>query len=378
MKKLLPIGLILTLFILSPLPGIASPGDSTITYDTLTHLMIVGAHINGSEEEFTFAIDTGAVTCLDKKVADDLGLKQQAMMAKIDQLDIQGFTIDKVFCFTTFDFSHFKALGVPIHGILGSNLFERYRVTIDFENRSVAFSSDTTALAAVEGGLLLPFRNHPVNNAPLVTFLAGDRSLEGMIDTGQPYPLVFPLETFEDIKDLCLPEYIRSDGLMEEWPMTTADHDYLARLGTMAFPEMKFDSVVCLFGQLPSVLSMPLIGTDFLSNFKVTINYPRDEILLVPNAGVRVPSNMFSAGLRPDFTEEGHAVVKGLWQTSPAAEAGLAVGDVIDSFDSRKTTRSNLIELIKMLDDDAVKSIPLGIARDDTTWTVTLPKMLLF
>jgi predicted aspartyl protease len=378
MKRLLSVYLVWASLAVSPIAGTAASGDSTVAYDMLDHLMVVGVNINGSQEEYNFVIDTGGVTFIDKKVAEGLQLKQQAVMAKIDSLGLSGFRIDKVFCFTTFDFDLFDALGTPIHGIIGSNLLERYKVTLDFDAHSVTFSSDTTALDSAGGGLLMPFRNHAVNNAPLVAFTIGDRSLEGMIDTGQPYSLVLPLETFEEFEGLCLSDYVKSNGLMEEWPMTTADHNYLARLESVGFGDIKLDSLMCLFGQLPQMLSMPLIGMDLLSQFRLIINYPGDEILMVPYDDVDPVRNRFTIGINPDISTEGDIVIKGVWERSPAAGAGLRAGDTIVSFDSREATPVALSELMRMLDDDDTESITLGIAEGDTVRAVTIDKAMLF
>jgi hypothetical protein len=364
------------------LASIASAADAahegSVNYDLLGHMMVVEARINDSEEEYTFAVDTGGLTFLDKAIADELGLKQQPMMAKIDRLEIDSLEIDRIFCFTTFDFSRFKALGKPIKGIIGSDLMERYRMTLDFDRRTLTFSGDSTALEVPEGGLLLPFRNHPVNNAPLVAFTVGDIGLEGMIDTGQPYPVVFPLGTFEDYKDRCLTDYVRSRGLMEEWPSTNADHNYVARMKSLGFQNVSYDSVICLFGELPPMLSMPLIGTDFLSKFEIVIDYPHHEILLVPTSASGPPTNMFTVGLRPRISPEGLISVAGVLEGSPSDRAGIEVGDGIESFGSVKLTPANLIDLFDALKDDGIPSIILGIAGPDTTSIVKLEKEMLF
>jgi predicted aspartyl protease len=344
----------------------------------LSHLIVTRVRINGSEQEYNFVVDTGAVTLIDKGLAQELGLKQKGMMAKMDTLDLSGFHIHKVFGFTTFDFNLFDALGTPIHGIIGSNLMERYRVTIDFEASSISFSSDTTDLECPEGSLLLPFRSHPVNSAPIVYFRMSGDSLEGMIDTGQPYPVVFPLEDFEEYESLYVHDSIRSSGLMEEWPMTSADHNHLARLKSLEFTGMTIDSLVCLFGELPRPLSMPLIGNDFLSRFRTVIDYPNHEILMIPHGDIRFETNFFSAGLNPDISADREVIVKGVWEGSPADRAGIEVGDRILSFDYRDLTPDGLIDLIVLLEDDAAESVTLEMSREDTVREVTLVKAALF
>lgn len=344
----------------------------------LGHLITVKARINDSPDEYTFIVDTGALTFVDLDVAKALELKQRGMMAKIDTLDLAGFRIENVFCITAFDFSRFRRLGMPIHGIIGSNLLERYTATIDFEAGGITLSSDTTAMAPPENALVMTFRNHPVNNAPLVKLTVGSKEIEGMIDTGQPYPLVLPLASFEEYRESEVVDFIQSTGLMEEWPNTTANINYLARLRSMAVGGLKLEHVVCLFGELPAMLSMPLIGNDLLSQFRLVIDYPRDELMLIPYHDVNIKDNMFSIGLRFDVSDENEVFVKGVWDGSPAAEAGVEIGDVIVSLDSKPLIQDSLIELVDMMRDDDTKSITLEVRRGEAARKVTLEKALLF
>ena len=269
-------------------------------------------------------------------------------------------------------------LGTTIHGIIGSNLLERYKVTFDFKSCSVTFSTDTASLRRPENGLFLNFRNHPVNNAPLVNFKIGQKTVEGMIDTGQPFPIVFPLESFQEYKNLYISDFIKSGGLMKEWPMTTADYNYLARIKSFEFENIKMESTVCLFGQLPRVLSMPLIGNDFLSQFKLVINYPKDEILMIPYQDSYFKKNLFSIGINPDISKENKIIIKGLWEDSPADKENIEVGDIILSFNSQRVTKYNLIELLKLMNDDITKSITFEIINQGKTRKVKLNKAMLF
>ena len=368
---------LITLMLAQSTPATAQHAEGTVPFEMLSHLMVTKVRINASEREYNFVIDTGGVVFIDKSLAQELGLKQMGVQAKMDSLDLPGFRIHKVFAFTTFDFSRFEALGTPIHGIIGSNLMERYRVTIDFKASSISFSGDTTDLEAPEGSLLLPFRSHPVNSAPIVHFLAGEDSLEGMIDTGQPYPVVFPLDNFEEYDSLYVIDSVRSSGLMEEWPAPGADHNYLARLRSIEFGSMKIDSAICLFAELPEMLSMPLIGNDFLTQFKIVIDYPNHTMLMIPHDDIDFETNVFSAGLNPDVSKDGEVFVKGVWEGSPADRAGVEVGDRILSFDSQEITPVNLMDLIELLEDDATESVTLEILHQDAAREVNLEKAML-
>ena len=350
----------------------------SVSFEFLKHLILVKAKINESQKEFNFIIDTGGLTFIDKNVAQELNLKQRGMMAKINNLDLSGFKIEKIFCFTTFDFQHLKKLGTPIHGIIGSNLLERFRITFDFKSYLVTFSSDTSSLEPVENGIFLSFRNHPINNAPIIKFKLNQKIIEGMIDTGQPYPLVLPLNTFDEYKNTGISDFVKSKGLMEKWPKTSADFNYLARLNSFELENIKIDTILCLFGELPQLLSMPLIGNDFLSQFKIIINYPKDEMMLIPYPGMYFKNNLFSVGINPGITEDNRVMVEGVWEDSPADKANIQVGDSIVSFNSCKVTPANLIELMKILEDDNTKIINLEIENQHGKRETRLNKVMLF
>ena len=185
-------------FIVASSLGFCEGKNGTIPFRMVGHLMTVLVKINDSPKEFNFVVDTGGATFVDKGVADELGLKQAGPQAKINTLHLPGFPIENVFCFTTFDFSHLKAVGAPVHGIIGSTLLERFKVIFDYRTGTINLSEDTEGLDKPEKGILLKFRNHPVNNAPLVEMEINGKTVEAMIDTGQPNPLVLPIETFEE------------------------------------------------------------------------------------------------------------------------------------------------------------------------------------
>lgn len=370
---------IVSFFLIGHLFG--TPAKSTegiVPFDKLGHHILVKAKINDSGTDYNFIIDTGGVTFIDKTVARELDLKQRGPMAKISTLDLSGYKIENIFCFTTFDFNIFRRLGTPIHGVIGSNLMERFKVTFDFQASSVVFSTDTTSLSLSSDGFLFTFRNHPLINAPIIQFKVNQNIIEGMIDTGQPYPVVLPVNDFEQYKKSDISDYIQSKGLMLKWPQTNPSYNYLTRLKSCEFGDLTIDNVPCLFGELPPMLSMPLIGTDFLSQFKVIINYPKDELMLIQNQDSHFTSNRYSIGLNLNLSENDDIYVEGVWENSPADKSNIQIGDHVIAFDSKKATPENLIELIEMMNDEHVITISIEIENQNGTRTLKLNKAMLF
>ena len=349
-----------------------------LPFERAGHFIVVKAKINNSEKSYNFIVDTGALTFIDKGLADELGLKQRGMMAKIDSLNLSEVKIKKIFCFTSFDVKQFKKFSIPINGIIGSNLLDRYKVIFDFKESIITLSDDTTSLKPADNGILMTFRSHPINSAPIVKLKAGAKVIDGMIDTGQPYPLVFPLADFTELNKLCLSDTVRSNGIMVKWPMTKPKFNYIARLDSVSFAGRIFPGLLCVFAELPPMLSMPLIGTDFLTQFKMIINYPRHQLMLLSYKADKLTENQFTTGLNVNITNDNKIYVEGIWQNFPADKARIKPGDIVLAFNSNKINPDNLGELQKLLNNDNVKTITLVLQNGNTRREIILTKEMLF
>lgn len=354
--------------------------EGVVPFDLKERIIIVKAKINNSEEEYNFIVDTGGRTFLDKEIAQKLQLKQKGYQVKMDTLTLAGFQIENIFCLMTFDFKLFdEALGIKLHGMIGSDLMERFKVILDYTKRTIILSQDTTFISDSDKGILLKFRNHPVNYSPLVKFtLNQNMVIEGMIDTGHPYAIVLPLDYLEKLKVLENTDWIESKGYIEKFPMTSSEKNYLSRIKSFEIDKLRINNMVCLFAELPELLSIPLLGQEFLSQFQITINYPRDEILLVPNDDVSFKDNHFSSGLNPIKNETNEIIVRGIWTDSPADKAGICVGDTILKFNSKGATGDNLSDLRHLLQDNNVKWIDLEIRDSKGQRKIKLEKVMLF
>lgn len=354
--------------------------EGVVPFDLKERIIIVKAKINNSEEEYNFIVDTGGRTFLDKEIAQKLQLKQKGYQVKMDTLTLAGFQIENIFCFITFDFKLFdEALGIKLHGMIGSDLMERFKVILDYTTRTIILSQDTTFISDSDKGILLKFRNHPINYSPLVKFtLNQNMVIEGMIDTGHPYAIVLPLDYLEKLKVLENTDWIESKGYIEKFPMTSSEKNYLSRIKSFEIDKLRINNMVCLFAELPELLSIPLLGQEFLSQFQITINYPRDEILLVPNDDVSFKDNHFSSGLNPIKNETNEIIVRGIWTDSPADKAGICVGDTIIKYNSKSATGDNLSDLRHLLQDNNVKWIDLEIRDSKGQRKIKLEKVMLF
>jgi len=361
-----------------------SAAGMVIPFELKGHYILVQCRINDSQNAYTFVVDTGALTFIDKKLADAFQLKQKGPMAKINRLQIGSQAFENVFVFTNFDFQMLKAAsGTVLHGIIGSSFLEDYVLTIDYEKRRLILSQDAEPPVGekenINQGHVLSFTSHPINHSPIIKCkLNGMIDCEAMIDTGQPYPLVLPLAFLEKTGALSRGETLKAMGVMIKWPMTKSLDNWLSRIDGLEAGSLKTGGLTTLYAELPAMLSVALLGKDFLSRFLVRVNYPRHEILLQPRPGDRSMDNMFSAGLSPAEESEDKIVVKGIWENSPAFQAGIEVGDRILEYDSKKLTSAAFPEFWLLLQDDRVGQIKLLIQKGENQKTIVLIKRNLF
>lgn len=377
MRRVAIVGLIVFLLL-----GVLAPGqikEGVIPFELKTHIIVVKVKINDSNREFDFIVDTGGRMLVDRKIASELHLERKGFGVKMDSLTAAGFRIEEVSCSTGFDFEHLERLkGFPLHGMIGSDLLERFKVTFDYKKSHIILSSDTRPLSkpAPGTGYLLPLKNHPLNNSPMVKIkLNRHRETEAIIDTGQPFALALPLEFLHRLNILEGKDWIKSKGIIYKWPMTSPDTNYLYRVRSLGIETLEIKDPLTFTSIHPPPLNVPLLGMDFLAQFIVTINYPRDEILLVRRKEMVFKTNDYSIGLRARKKIATNGIsVQGVWTGSPADEAGIRVRDEIVKVNGKPVTSDNLFELTQILADDKVKNIRLTLKNGQGLRTVHLQK----
>jgi hypothetical protein len=339
--------------------------ETAIPFELLDHLIVVQCRINDAPELYNFILDTGGLTVIDKALADTLKLKQRGPQAKIDTLRVGDCAVGRVFVFTGFDLQPLRdTYGIDVSGIVGSDLLEDYIVTIDYAARRLILSTDMESLAAEKkrsgAGYLLKFTKHPINHAPMIKCtLDGGIDVEAMVDTGQPYALALPLRELERTGAARQASTLKAKGVIVKWPGTLSPDTYLARLRILEADSLKLSGIVTVFAELPSLLSVPLLGGDFLSRYIIKLDYLHGEMLLIPGTGYAGMNHAFSTGLSLKRNAENQLVVRGIWERSPADRAGIQVDDRIVEFNSRKVTPELQRDLWILLNDSKTESVKL-------------------
>jgi predicted aspartyl protease len=258
-------------------------------------LILLPVSVNG-QGPFEFILDTGAGTSLlspelahkigakiiGAKEGQSAGGKVSVSLAKVDSLAVGDTRRDDVDVGIV-DLSHIgKAIGAKIDGDLGYNFFNRFQITIDYQNCEIHFEDPkpveyfgASARAAIPLRLANPAK-------PLIlvdTYLNGLGPFQFAVDTGTSTTAIAP----ELAKQLGLATSSIGPGT------TGGAHVAVtaSALQSFAAGSAKVDDMAIVVADFFSVLSQAvgakldgIVGYNFLRNYKVVIDYPNEILRL--------------------------------------------------------------------------------------------------
>jgi hypothetical protein len=236
----------------------------------------------------------------------------------------------------------------PNNPLIGAEIFRRFAVHIDFDKQLLTLTPLSTFVYS-GSGLTVPF--HFAGNVPVV---AGN--LDGfpgsfMIDTGSGNTL-----------DL-FPSFVSSNGLAAKYSSpfsaisgygvggaTTAS---VARAVNFAVGPVSVSNIVIFLShaQLGSYSDTSIagnIGNGFLRRFNLTFDYQKQDIIFEPNVHFADPDSYERLGITFDGGQEGCGVTFVI-PGSPADQAGIAVGDTIESVNGQNVSQENAAFLEEQL-----------------------------
>jgi predicted aspartyl protease len=358
----------------------------TIPFELVGHLIIVKACVNGSGPDYTFVLDTGSITAVSKKFARRLGLQMEGTcsargstgagskvcLTRLKSLSLGGVGAGDVSA-VVFNPHFSQRAGISVDGFIGSNFLRFFKVRIDYGRKLLTLSSDTAPLAPVAGGTLISIAEDWQNAyVPQVAVRSGNAGFAALIDTGLCDPMSIPAAFLDKTT---IEAQLYGNGAMASGNFGNLDQARLIRLTNFSLGGLKIGKAVATTqpGQ-----TYALIGYGLLSNFTVTIDYPAKQMLLVPNHGGRPIDNLYSTGLALSRDYQGNTVVTGVWKPSPAANMGLAPGDVITQIDGRPADSYTIASVQKLLFDTAVPVLKLSVQEPLGHKNLTIDKRYLF
>jgi hypothetical protein len=332
----------------------------TVPFELINNHIHLEARIEG--RPVRILLDTGGANILTPAAAQALGLEAEGEfqargtgeksesfgLARVKEVRVGDATVrDQVFF--VMPLAQLDAVeGVDFAGLLGFEFFRRFAVRIDYAQRRLT--------------LTLPDAFREPAGATRVPFTLDDTTpqVEGKIDG---LPGKFAIDTGSRSSLSLLRPFAEKHGLFEKptakiealtgWGVGGGGRGLVMRSGLLELGDVRVPAPVTTIAlQQRGAFADPYlagnIGGGVLRRFTVTFDYRKQQIWFEPNASYAQEDVWDRSGLWLNRAEDGYRV-EDVVKDSPAAAAGLKVGDTVLSVDGRKATELPLAEARELL-----------------------------
>jgi len=364
--------------------GHSSKAD--IPFDLYLNLIFLQVRVDNSEP-LVFILDSGfEESVLNKSTADKLGLKTSADRteeAPGGEIEL-SYTDSITFNLTGVDIFENRVAVVPLDqltqiigrhfdGIIGHDLFARFVVELDYENKN-AILYDPADYSKSNEGICVPVtveNNEAFVFAVLKDENRGNVTAKLKLDTGSV--------DFTGFNGSFVQAESLFTGSQKKLPALGAavggnTENFVTRLNEFSISDIKIENPVV--GYSVDTLrggDAGTLGGEFLSRFTVIFDYPHGEICFRQNGHFGEPyeydmSGIFPIAEMPDFKT---IMVISISDKSPAAEAGMLPGDIIDKIDGHPAGDYSIEVIRRMFVEDG-KTYNLEVLRGNETLEIEI------
>ncbi len=409
-----------------------------VHFQLINNLIVIPMEVNGAK--LSFILDSG----VSKPILFNLSDQDSIRLNNVSEITINGLGEGKPIKALSSRGNQFKlkkiqnneqllyivldkamnfspTLGIPIHGIIGYDLFRDFVVDINYGTRVIKF---------YDPEFYNPRKNKRSRTLPL-SVIKSKAYVDGKIhiDEKKDVPVKLLVDTgssdaiwlFQDEdKGIDIPEMNYDDFLGKGlngniFGKRTKVHSikiggFELNDAKAAFPDMKsFNAIKDLGDRNGSV------GGEILKRFNLVFNYPSNIVTLRKNGNFRGPFHYNMSGIELQHNGLRHIaeriadqrgvvkneertfgdvqilmenrtrlslvpeiIVSGIRAGSPAEEAGLKQGDVILAVNGKRVHHYKLQEVMKMLNEKEGKRVRLLIERTDRDLTFSFILKKLF
>jgi predicted aspartyl protease len=308
-------------------------------------------------------IEAGIVLNNTITMGDMIGYRQNMVVLKNDILKLSEF------------------VGVPIHGIIGYDLFNRFVVTLDFSTNQLILEYPEHYKYRPSKGERFAIsieENKPYLSAVEIIDENHKDLIKVILDTGAGHALSLDTSPTHPVH---LPSKVVKAQLGRG--LSGIINGNLGRISMIKCGKFEMKNLVASFPDSVSYrIKTPSttdrqgnIGCEFLRRFKVTFNYQDKYLVLKPiHKRMKEPFEHNMSGMElmargKDFHE---FMVERILENSPAEEAGLQEGDQVIFFNNKSCRDINISEIYKLFQKGEGKPINLIIRRGTESFFTTL------
>lgn len=319
--------------------------------DARTYMAHILLPLHVGDKPIEVFFDTGGQNSLDVGAANRLGMKSSgaisvggsgsssasAHIARAANVTIGRATLrDQRFIIFPLPYQIVHpAYGISVDGIVGSEILENFRVTIDYAARSFELSS--LAAPNTAAGVTVPFWSDGAH-AYVEATIDGASGLFG-IDTGDPGGITV-FGPFARRHALYQSKGVRYFGLgIGGVDAEDAYRGKTLRVGgvTLSRPIVKVSRTAA--GDFSARSVAGNLGADVLSRFTLTFDYRGRTVTFEPNGDVHRPFRQDMTGLTVVQRKPGSLHVVAVASNTPAGEAGVKAGDDVTAVNATPAAR---------------------------------------
>lgn len=262
-----------------------------------------------------------------------------------------------------------KNLGEEIYGIIGYDLFNRFVINIDYDNKKLTFYRPE-AFRPRRSSTVFPMQVH--NTKPYLTTSIRQKdktdSIRLMVDSGASHALLLDVSHTDEIvlPDKVVPARL-GQGLGGEIP------GFLGRMNACLIGDYEFNDILVSLPQEGAYLKAikrgsrhGTLGGDLLSRFNVTFDYPHEKMYLRKGIHFNDPFEFDMSGLV--LAAEGKKLdtlrVAKVREDTPADSVGLKAGDVIIRVNGRHVHSTDISQINALLRQRDGLKIRIVVMRD--------------
>ena len=268
--------------------------------------------------------------------------------------------------------------GRDFDGILGAEFIRQFVVEIDYSARVLRLH-DRDAFGYEGPGEAIPIRfNHsshpvfdgvitPIGGSPIPARIVLDIGSSGALDLRRPFVTANHLPG-PGVRTIPGVGFAGAGGELS---------GSLGRVASLRIGSFTIDRPVAFFSEdrvganaMSDVEGS--IGQRIAERFRIFLDYARGRVILEPAGGGEPPERAFSgAAIEAVGADYRTLRVRKVAPDGPAARAGLAAGDVIESIDGRKTDELSLDDVLGMLEKPVTRTIAIRGGSRSRTVTLT-------